>query len=102
MYICTQQQHCYVFLEKLTPWDQFYDFENIFAETFAKKFAFLTQSKNKFCRKSQKIVIITSTPGRIRTRIICFSGGCDDHCARESSVFPEVVVGLRGCVWMLG
>jgi hypothetical protein len=32
MYICTQQQHCYVFLEKLTPWDQFYDFENIFAE----------------------------------------------------------------------
>jgi hypothetical protein len=52
---------------------------NIFAEKFGKKLAFLTQNKAKlcknviitlvfeknaiFCRKSQTIVIITSTPG---------------------------------------
>jgi hypothetical protein len=61
-----------------------YDFKNIFAEKFSKKkLAFLTQNKAKLCkiliitlvfeknanffgencRKSQKIVIITSTPG---------------------------------------
>jgi predicted secreted acid phosphatase len=62
----------------------FYDFKNIFAEKkSAKKLAFLTQNKAKLCKmliitldfeknanffaenwqKSQKIVIITSTPG---------------------------------------
>jgi hypothetical protein len=60
-----------------------YDFLNIFAKNSAKKLAFLTQNKGKLCkiliiklifeknanffaencRKSQKIVIITSTPG---------------------------------------
>jgi hypothetical protein len=61
-------------------WDQCYDFLNIFAKFFGKKLAFLTQNKanlykmliitsvfeknaNFFRRKSQKIVIITSTPG---------------------------------------
>jgi hypothetical protein len=58
-------------------------FKNIFAEKNAKKLAFLTQKKAKLCKfliitlvfeknanffaenwqKSQKIVIITSTPG---------------------------------------
>jgi hypothetical protein len=58
-------------------------FKNIFAEKFSKKLAFLTQNKAKLyknliitlvfeknanffaenCRKSQKIVIIASTPG---------------------------------------
>jgi hypothetical protein len=64
-------------------WDRCYDFKNIFAESFSKKLAFLTRNKGKLCkiliiklvfeknanffaencRKSQKIVIITSTPG---------------------------------------
>jgi hypothetical protein len=65
-------------------WDQCYDLLNIFAEKIQqKKLAFLTQNKAKLCkiliitlvfeknanffavncRKSQKIVIITSTPG---------------------------------------
>jgi hypothetical protein len=63
-------------------WDRCYDFLNIFAEKFCKKLAFLAQNKAKLCknriitlvfeknaiffaenwRKSQKIVIITSTP----------------------------------------
>jgi hypothetical protein len=65
-------------------WDRCYDFLNIFAEKFSKKLEFLTQNKAKLCKiliitlvyeknanffaencqKSQKIVIITSTPGR--------------------------------------
>jgi hypothetical protein len=64
-------------------WDRFYDFKNIFAEKYCKKLAFLTHNKAKLCenfdhnigfwenanffadnwQKSQKIVIITSTPG---------------------------------------
>jgi hypothetical protein len=63
--------------------DRCYDFLNIFAVIFCKKWAFLTQNKVKFFKKliitlvfeknanfcaenwekSQKIVIITSTPG---------------------------------------
>jgi hypothetical protein len=53
--------------------DRCYDFLNIFAEKFSKKLAFLAQNKAKFWKtpffsaenwgKSQKIVIITSTPG---------------------------------------
>jgi hypothetical protein len=62
-----------------------YDFKNISAQKMAKKLAFFTQNKAKLCknliltlvfeknanifaencRKSQKIVIITSTPGNI-------------------------------------
>jgi hypothetical protein len=66
-------------------WDRCYDFKNIFAEKFSEqKLTFLTQNKAKFskilittlvfeknanffaenCQKSQKIVIITSTPGK--------------------------------------
>jgi hypothetical protein len=65
--------------------DRCYDFKNIFAEKFSKKLAFLTENKAKLCkiliitlvceknanffaencRKSQKIVIMTSTPGKI-------------------------------------
>jgi hypothetical protein len=64
--------------------DRCYDFQNIFAKKFGKKLAFITQNKAKLCknlimtlvfeknanffakngRKSHKIVIITSTPGR--------------------------------------
>jgi hypothetical protein len=62
-------------------WDRCYDFKNIFAEKFGKKLALLTQNTAKLCKilitlvfekkrqffaencqKSQKIVIITSTP----------------------------------------
>jgi hypothetical protein len=62
--------------------DRCYDFENIFAEKNTKIWRFFTQNKAKICniliitlvfeknaifaencRKSQKIVIITSTPG---------------------------------------
>jgi hypothetical protein len=66
-------------------WDRCYDFLNIFAEKFRKKIAFLfklllvfaktvtitlffEKNVNFFaenCRKSQKIVIITSTPGML-------------------------------------
>jgi hypothetical protein len=66
--------------------DRCYDFLNIFAEKFSKKLAFFTQNKAKLCkilittlvfeknanffaencRKSQKIVIITATPGSER------------------------------------
>jgi hypothetical protein len=62
--------------------DRCYDFKNIFAEKFSEKSPFLTQNKAKLCKilivtlvfeknanffaencqKSQKIVIITSTP----------------------------------------
>jgi hypothetical protein len=62
-------------------------FKNIFAKKIAKKFAFLTQSKAKLCKiliitmvfeknavffaenwqKSQKIVIVTSTPDTFTT-----------------------------------
>jgi hypothetical protein len=73
---CAQRQQ----MAKFRPiWDRCYDFENI----FAKKLAFLTQNKAKLCknliiavvfennanifaekcRKSPKIVIITSAPG---------------------------------------
>jgi hypothetical protein len=65
--------------------DRCYDFKNIFAKKFREKLAFLTQNKAKLCkilittlvfeknanffaencRKSRKIVIITSTPGVI-------------------------------------
>jgi hypothetical protein len=64
-------------------WDRCHDFLNIFAEKFSEKMAFLTQNKAKICKiliitlvfekkdnflatnwqTSQKIVIITSTPG---------------------------------------
>jgi hypothetical protein len=67
--------------------DRCYDFKNIFAEKFSEKSPFLTQNKAKLCKilivtlvfeknanffaencqKSQKIVIITSTPA------VCFS-----------------------------
>jgi purine nucleoside permease len=69
---------------KIRPvWDRCFDFLNIFAENLAKILAFLTQIKAKLCKsliillvfeknanffaenrqKSQKVVIITSTPG---------------------------------------
>jgi hypothetical protein len=64
-------------------WDRCYDFKNIFAKKLAKKLAFFAQTNASFCKnliitlvfeenanifaengqKSQKIVIITSTPG---------------------------------------
>jgi hypothetical protein len=64
-------------------WERCYDFLNFFAEKFSKKMPFLNQNKAKLgklliitlvfektpiffaenCRKTQKIVIITSTPG---------------------------------------
>jgi hypothetical protein len=64
-------------------WDRCYNFKNILPKNSAKKLAFFTQNKAKLCkiliitlvfeknanffaencRKSQKIVIITSTPG---------------------------------------
>jgi hypothetical protein len=77
------------FTDRMTR-DRCYDFLNIFAEKFSEKKAFFTQNKAKLCkiliitlvfeknanffrrklpkiaencRKSQKIVIITSTPG---------------------------------------
>jgi hypothetical protein len=68
----------------LKAWDQCYDLKNIFAKKFGEKKAFLTQNKANICknfiitlvfeenanffaencRKWQKIVIITSTPGQ--------------------------------------
>jgi hypothetical protein len=74
-------EKCHTGKSKLT-WDRCYDFKMIFANFLAKKLAFLTQSIGKLCkiliitsvfdknanffaencRKSQKIVIITSTP----------------------------------------
>jgi hypothetical protein len=70
-------------LIKIDSRDRCYDFLNIFAKKSAKKLASLTQNKAKLCenliitlvfeknanffaencQKSQKIVIITSTPG---------------------------------------
>jgi hypothetical protein len=64
-------------------WDRCYDFWNIFAKNFGENIGILTQNKAKLCKiliitlvfektanffaenwqKSQKIVIITSTPG---------------------------------------
>jgi hypothetical protein len=72
--------HIFIFLFP----DSCYDFKNIFAKDLAKKLAFFTQNKAKLfknliitlvfeknaiffsenCQKSQKIVIITSTPGQ--------------------------------------
>jgi hypothetical protein len=63
-------------------WDRCHDFLNIFADKFCEKMAFFAQNKAKLCKnwfitlgfeknanffaenwqKSQKIVIITSTP----------------------------------------
>jgi hypothetical protein len=68
--------------------DRCYDLKNIFAEKNCEKFAFLTQNKAKLCeiliitlvfeknanffaenwQKSQKFVIITSTPGAYPTK----------------------------------
>jgi hypothetical protein len=81
--LCTS--HCSIFNSTLWPTDRdrCYDFLNIFAEKFSQKIAFLTQIKAKLCKiliitlvfdknanffaknclKSQKFVIITSTPG---------------------------------------
>jgi hypothetical protein len=54
---------------------------NIFAKKIGKKWAFLTQNEEnanfftRNCRKSQKIVIITSIPG---TNTIVFAFSIDD------------------------
>jgi hypothetical protein len=76
------------FIDTSVARDRCYDFLNIFAEKFGEKMAFLTQNKAKLCknmiitlvfeknanffaencRKSLKIVIITSTPGGAAAR----------------------------------
>jgi hypothetical protein len=77
-------------LRDRVTWDRCYDFKNSFAKKFSKKLAFLTQNKGKLCkiliitlvfeknvnffaencRKSQKIVIITSTPDWANFRLL--------------------------------
>jgi hypothetical protein len=80
--------------------DRCYDFKNIFLpKKLAKKLAFLTQNKAKLCkiliitlvfeknaiffaencRKSQKIVIITSTPA-LHRRYLCMYVHTDISC----------------------
>jgi hypothetical protein len=82
---CTYADVISVWLTQFQIWDLCYDFLNIFAKKISTKLAFLSKNKAKICKiviitlvfeknanffaenwqKSQKIVIITSTPGKV-------------------------------------
>jgi hypothetical protein len=86
-------------------WDRCYDFKNIFAEKFSEKLALLTRNKAELCkiliitlvfekkrqffrRKSQKIVIITSTPASIHPAIADYEAWNADQQQQQQQ--PEV------------
>jgi hypothetical protein len=92
----------------LVTWDRCCDYLNIFAKKFSEKLAFFTLNKAKLCkilsitlvfgknaiffaencRKSQKIVIITSTPGgRFYVTVSAGRGGSGQILGAWASYF---------------